>query len=97
MDVFSPGATLPLSTSGNENSVIDEYLSDLALAGEVVATQSVQNAEVDQGEEAILSIETDICRGAVVCMKIAHSSGSSGFCGLKLALSLSHSSSQKRT
>lgn len=46
--------------------MIDECLSDLA--GEVVATQYVQNAEVDQREEAVQSIETDLYRGELVLM-----------------------------
>lgn len=41
-----------------------ECLSNLA--GEVATTQYVQNTEVDQREEAILSIETALYRGAVM-------------------------------
>ena len=46
------------------SAVIDESLSHLA--GEVAVTQYVQSAEVDQREEAILRIETDLYRGKVV-------------------------------
>ena len=45
------------------SAVIDECLSELA--GEVFATQYVQNTEVDQREMAILRIETALCLGEV--------------------------------
>ena len=58
-DTDPPGA---LSECGRSTVIVD-CLSDLA--GEVATTQYVQNAEVDQREETILSIQTDLYRGAV--------------------------------
>lgn len=58
------------------STVIDEYLSDLA--GELVTTQYVQSAEVDQREEAILRIETDLCRGKNKNIRFFQSSSSIG-------------------
>lgn len=48
------------------STVIDECLSVSDLAREVVATQYIQNTEVDQREEAILRIEADLYRGTVM-------------------------------
>lgn len=64
LNIYTLGTDPPVTVSEcRRSTVIEECLSDLA--GEVATTQYVQNAEVDQREEAILSIETDLYRGAV--------------------------------